>query len=148
MDVYKQILNEFEAGAVDAEKDPQDMPRLIELFVAYSDDENQIMNIIQKYWAGSFVPALFNQKIYTPELSEQNGKVVGKDVIRKMACISGDAQRQIIYAQQFIDLGFTHLYFHSADPDQQDFVNRFGQDVLPALRQRQGQAVHTAAHGG
>ncbi len=144
--VYKDILKEFEAGARDAEKDPKQMPRLIELFVAYSEDEDQIMDTIMKYWAGSFVPALYNRKIYTPELSAENGKVVGRDTVRKMACISGDPQRHIEYVRQYIDLGFSHLYFHSADPDQRDFINRYARDVLPALRQSQGQPEHRAAH--
>ncbi len=147
-EVYQQMQKEFEVGARDAEKDPTNMPRLIELFVAYSDNEDQILDTMLKYWAGSFVPALYNQKVYTPKLSQENGKVVGKDTVRKMCCISGDPQRHIENAQQYIDLGFTHLYFHSADPDQQDFINRYARDVLPALRQRQGQAQpeHTNAH--
>jgi hypothetical protein len=36
--------------------------------------------------------------------------------------------------RKIIGSGFTHLHFHSANPDQQDFNNRYDRDVLPALR--------------
>ena len=32
-------------------------------------------------------------------------------------------------------LGFTHLYFHSAGPDQRAFLEAYGREVLPGLRQ-------------
>jgi hypothetical protein len=32
---------------------------------------------IKKYWAGTFIPALFDEKIYTPAMSELNGAVAG-----------------------------------------------------------------------
>jgi hypothetical protein len=32
------------------------------------------------------------------------------------------------------DLGFDHLIFHPAGPDQQAFIEGYGSDVLPKLR--------------
>ncbi|MBA2286295.1 MAG: hypothetical protein H0W02_12495 [Ktedonobacteraceae bacterium] len=54
-------------------------------------------------WAGTFVPALFDQKIYTPKMS--------------------------------VDLGFDRLFIHSADPDQRGFLESYGYDILPKVRQ-------------
>ncbi|MEN3352120.1 MAG: hypothetical protein V7640_278, partial [Betaproteobacteria bacterium] len=31
-------------------------------------------------------------------------------------------------------LGFDHLIFHSAGPDQKTFIEGYGRDVLPRLR--------------
>lgn len=69
------------------------------------------------------IPALFLNKIYTPAMSAQNGKVVGRDTIQKSVCISGDPEKHIEYVKQYIDAGFTHFYFHSAaGGDQIDFL--------------------------
>lgn len=139
--LYQGILEEFEAGAREAGKDPENMPRLIELNVAYTENEDAAIQEMKKYWAGSFVPALFDQKIYTPKDSAKNGKVVGSETLRQAMCISADPQKQVAYAQRYLDLGFSELYFHSAGPDQRAFLQDFGRDVLPKLKEAvRGQA--------
>jgi coenzyme F420-dependent glucose-6-phosphate dehydrogenase len=133
-EVYTQLIGAFEEAARAAGKDPATMPRLIEINVEYTDDPESVIPAIKKYWAGTFIPALFDQKIYTPKMSAENGKAVGSDTIQKLVCISGDPREHIRFAQQFIDLGFDHLIFHSASPDQRTFLERYGRDVLPQLR--------------
>jgi coenzyme F420-dependent glucose-6-phosphate dehydrogenase len=147
---YKQLIKNFEEAARNEGKDPSKMPRLIELNVAYTDDTDAAIECMKKYWAGTFIPALYDQKIYTPKMSQENGMVVGSDTIMKMCCFSGKAEDHIKYAQQFVDLGFTHLFFHSAGPDQRAFLEKYGRYVLPQIRskngvqQRQQQSATTA----
>jgi coenzyme F420-dependent glucose-6-phosphate dehydrogenase len=105
-DTYREILREFAAGASEAGKDPNEMPRMIELGVAYTDEAEKAIETRKAYWAGSSVPALFTERIYTPEMSEQNGKVVGADTIRQSACISANPEDHIKFARTYIDLGF------------------------------------------
>jgi coenzyme F420-dependent glucose-6-phosphate dehydrogenase len=136
IDTYNQIIDNFEQGAYDAGKDPQSMPRFIELNVAYTKDTKKAADEFKKYWAGSFVPALYDQKIYTPAMSEENGAVVGDDAIMKMSCISDDPQEHVKYAQKHIDAGFTHLFFHAAGPEQARFIRDYAKDVLPLIRKK------------
>ncbi|HLI51674.1 MAG TPA: TIGR03557 family F420-dependent LLM class oxidoreductase [Thermomicrobiaceae bacterium] len=134
---YQQIMRNFEQAAKQSGKEPATMPRLVELSVAYTSDAEAAIQNRLKYWAGTMVPALFDQKIYKVKMSQENGSVVGPDTIRQKACISDDPEEQRKSAQQYVDLGFDHLIFHSAGPDQAGFIKRFGQDVLPLIRQRQ-----------
>jgi coenzyme F420-dependent glucose-6-phosphate dehydrogenase len=140
-DTYRQMLREFEAGAREAGRDPAGMPRLVELGVAYTDDEAGAVAVRHQFWAGAMVPALFAHKIYTPAMSARNGKVVGADTLKQKACISPDPEAHRRFAQQYVDLGFTHLFFHSAGPDQRAFLERYGRDVLPRLRGTQRAAA-------
>lgn len=134
---YRQMMTNFDDGARQAGKDPSSLPRLIELSVDYTSDTQGAIENRRKYWTGAMVPALFNQKIYTSKMSQENGAVVGPDTIRQKACISNDPNEQIENARQYLDLGFNHLIFHSAGPDQAQFISRFGQDVLSRLREGQ-----------
>ncbi len=131
---YERMLSEVRRGATDAGRDFEKMPKAVELFVEYTDDTEKVVESFKKYWAGAMIPALFLNKIYTPAMSAQNGKVVGRDTIHKSVCISGDPEKHIEYVKKYIDAGFTHFYFHSADGDQIDFLERYGKDVLPALK--------------
>ena len=115
-------------------KDPAQQRRLIELNVAYTDDEESAISEMKKYWAGTFVPALFDQKIYSPAMSEKNGKAVGADTIKQKMCLSADPAAHVKYIQQYIDLGFDTIFLHCAGPDQRAFLEGYGRDVLPRLR--------------
>jgi coenzyme F420-dependent glucose-6-phosphate dehydrogenase len=144
-ETYRQIFENFNAGAKEAGKDPARMPRMIELAVDYTDDEEKAIECRKAYWAGTFVPALFTERIYTPEMSEQNGRVVGADTVREAVRISADPEDHIKLAQRYIDLGFDHLFFHSAGPDQRAFIEAYGRHVLPALRRRSQAKSKSAA---
>lgn len=133
-DVYREIIKNFEQGAREAGKDPTKMPRLIELNVAYTQDIQAAIQEQLKYWAGTYIPALFDQKIYSPAMSQQNGEVIGADTVQKTGCFSANPEDHIKYARQHLDLGFNVLVYHSAGPDQQKFLEGYGRDVLPEVR--------------
>ena len=78
-------------------------------------------------------------------MSEQNGKIIGADIVKKAVCISADPEEHIKFAQNYIDMGFDHLVFHSAGPDQQAFIEAYGRHVLPRLRQRSRAQTKSAA---
>jgi coenzyme F420-dependent glucose-6-phosphate dehydrogenase len=137
-DTYRQMIKNFEAGAREAGKDPARMPRMIEIGVAYTDDEEKAIELRKQFWAGTFVPALFTERIYTPKMSEDNGKIVGSDAVKQSVCISADPEDHVKLARHYIALGFDHLIFHSAGPDQKAFIEGYGRDVLPRLRKSQG----------
>jgi coenzyme F420-dependent glucose-6-phosphate dehydrogenase len=137
-ETYKKILENFEAGAKEAGKDPSKMPRLIELNVAYTEDKDAAIKSMKEYWAGSFLPALFNQKIYTPRLAAKNGEAVGSDTMEKMMCISSRPEDHVSYVRKYIDLGFDHFFYHYAGPNQKEFLEGYGRDVLPKIRKLSG----------
>ena len=102
------------------------MPRMIELAADFTDDETKAIATRKNYWAEVFIPALFTEKIYTPKMSEENGKAVGADTIRQSVCISADPDVHVKFARRYIDLGFNHLNFHAAGPDQSAFIEQYG----------------------
>jgi coenzyme F420-dependent glucose-6-phosphate dehydrogenase len=116
------------------------MPKLIELNVEFTGDEAAAIQNQKKYWAATYIPALFDQKIYTPAMAAQNGEAVGSDTIKKASCISANPDDHAKFIQKYIDLGFDHLIFHSADPNQRGFLEAYGKNVLPRLRSKVGVA--------
>lgn len=134
-DLYKRMIARFEEAARGAGKDPAKLHRAIEINVAYTDDEEGALRDQAKYWAGALIPAMYNQRIYTPADSAKNGAVAGKDTLRQKVLISSRAEDHIAFARQYIALGFDELYFHCPGPDQRAFLESFGRDVLPKLRE-------------
>ena len=132
-EIYKGIIQNFENAAKKAGKDPSQMPRIIELNVAYTDNIDAAVQENLKYWAGTYVPALYEQNIYTPKMSQENGEVVGPDTVKKTGCFSSNPEDHIKFAQQYVDLGFDCLVFHVSG-DQKAFLESYAHDVVPKIR--------------
>lgn len=49
-------------------------------------------------------------------MSQENGEAVGADSIKKLACVSPNPDDHVKFIKHYVDLGFTHLIFHSACP--------------------------------
>ena len=56
--------------------------------------------------------------------------------------ISADPEQHVQWLQQFIDLGFEEIYLHNVNREQQQFIEDFGEKVLPQLRDRTLQPSH------
>jgi coenzyme F420-dependent glucose-6-phosphate dehydrogenase len=69
-------------------------------------------------------------------MSQENGEVIGADVVKKTGCFSPNADDHVKFVRQYIDLGFNVIFLHVAGPDQRAFLERYGRDVLPRLRDR------------
>ena len=133
-ELYESMLAHFSEAAREAGKDPSQMPRQIEVGVEYTDDVEAAVQHRKAYWAGTYVPALFTERIYTPRMSADNGEPVGEEAIRRATCISADAEQHVEFAARYVRMGFDHVAFHSASPDQKAFLSTYGRQVLPRLR--------------
>ena len=143
-ETYTKMFENFSAGAAHAAREHSNAPRMIELAADFTSDQERAIECRKAYWAGTYVPALFTERIYTPEMSEKNGSIVGSDAVRQAVCISADPNDHIALAEKYIDLGFNHLIFHSAGPDQRAFIEAYGRHVLPRLRQKFREKSKTA----
>ena len=138
-DVYTSMMSAFEQGARKAGKNPATMPRLVELTVGYAQDPKAEIAEFLKYWAGASVPAMYDQKLYTPTMSQKNGAVVGEEVVKRKGLFSANPEEHVAFLEKYRDLGFTQMYLHYAGPDQKGFLEWYGREVLPRLRgQRSG----------
>lgn len=135
VEVYQEILLNFENAISVQGRDLEDAPKMIELGVAYTDNKKETIHNKKKYWAGASVPAVYNERIYSPEAIEANGAVVGSDFLKENMCISSDPEDHVDYVKDYINMGFTHIIFHYCGPDQGKFLRDYGEDVLPLIRQ-------------
>ena len=57
----------FDLGELSLDgKDPARLPRWIEPGVACADNLDAAIASRLQYWAGTYVPAMFSQRLYTP----------------------------------------------------------------------------------
>jgi coenzyme F420-dependent glucose-6-phosphate dehydrogenase len=136
---YDKLALAVDEGARRAGRDPSSLRRLIEIKVVYAP--NRARGIADaRLWAGTRVRDRDKYGVYDPRDLQSHGDLFPDQAIAKSWLISDDPAEHVALAERYLQLGFSHLFFHAPGPDQRAFLQFYGQHVLPVLRQKYGGA--------
>ncbi len=126
------LFDRFAEGARDAGKDPDVMPKILQLHLSWAPSDEQALVNAMEYWpnGGMRFP---KADIRSPHDFAQMAQLVRPEDFRGRLLISSDPDAHREYIQRFVDLGFDRVYLHNAGRNQQEFIEVFGRDVLPKL---------------
>ncbi|HLH73601.1 MAG TPA: TIGR03557 family F420-dependent LLM class oxidoreductase [Chloroflexota bacterium] len=134
---YDKLMPSVDEGARAARRDPASVRRLIEIEVVYARDRAQGIKDA-RLWAGTLVRDRDKYGVYDPRDLQYYGELFPDQMIEQNWLISDDPDQHVAVAERYIQMGFTHLFFHDPGRDQAAFLEFYGQHVLPKLRQKYG----------
>lgn len=129
------VLERFGRGADAVGRDPASTLKVVHLHVSWAEtDEVALANAV-KYWPIAAMP-FAKGDIRSPRVFEQMARHLDPAAFEQRLVISADPDVHRARIQEFIDLGFDRVYLNNVGPNQREWIERFGTDVLPALRRR------------
>ena len=135
-ELYQQLVENVEAGAVAAGRDPKAIARQIEIKVSY-DTDVAVAEEACRWWAALALSGEQKAGIEDPvemeRLADENADKASSRFI-----VSNDPDEVVERIAPYVDLGFTELVFHAPGNDQARAIELFTRDVLPKLRERFG----------
>jgi len=131
-DKIKTLLDRFEKGARDAGKNPDKMPKILQLHVSWAESDQAATDQAVKEWpnGGMNFP---KADIRNPEDFEAMARLVRPENFKGRVLMSADLDVHRDHIQHFIDLGFTDIYIHNVGRNQTDFIEAYGKAVIPNL---------------
>ncbi|CAA9372008.1 MAG: Similar to F420-dependent glucose-6-phosphate dehydrogenase, Caur_2833 family [uncultured Propionibacteriaceae bacterium] len=132
LEKISMLFDKFAEGARSAGKDPDVMPKVLQLHMSWaaSDEEAQRNALVEWPNGGMKFP---KADIRSPfDFAEMAKLVRLKDFDGRMV-ISSDPDRHRAYIQQFVDLGFDRIYLHNVGRNQREWIDVFAAEVLPKL---------------
>ncbi|HEY3086227.1 MAG TPA: glucose-6-phosphate dehydrogenase (coenzyme-F420) [Candidatus Dormibacteraeota bacterium] len=134
MELYsEQLLPSFSDGAKESGRDAATLDRMIEVKVSFDTNRQQAMDDT-KIWAALALPAEQKAGVDDPREMERLAKTV-EDVAHRRWLVSSDPDEHIEQLRPYLDLGFNHLVFHSPGDGQARFLELYGAQILPRIRQ-------------
>jgi len=126
------LFAKFADGAKEAGKDPDSMPKVLQLHMSWADTDEQALTNAMTEWpnGGMKFP---KADIRSPLDFEQMAKLVGPEDFEGRMVISADPDVHRAYIQRFVDLGFDRVYLHNVGRNQKEWIETFGRDVLPKI---------------
>jgi alkanesulfonate monooxygenase SsuD/methylene tetrahydromethanopterin reductase-like flavin-dependent oxidoreductase (luciferase family) len=127
------LFDKFAEGAREAGKDPDTMPKVLQLHLSWADtDEQALVNAMTEWPNGGM--KFGKADIRSPFDFEQMAKLVRPEDFAGRMVISADPDVHRAEIQRYVDLGFDRVYLHNVGRNQETWIEVFGRDVLPKLQ--------------
>ena len=126
------LFERFAAGAREAGKDPEAMPRVLQLHLSWAPtDEEALANALTEWPNGGM--RFPKADIRSPFEFAQIAKLVRPEDFAGRLVISADPDVHRAEIQRFVDLGFDRVYLHNVGRNQREWIDVFAAEVLPAI---------------
>ena len=132
--LYHELLAKLAEGAAAAGRDPAAIRRMIEIKVSYDRDRDLAFTNTHP-WAALALKPEQKEGIDDPLEMERVADANVDQAPSRFIC-SDDPDEVVERIAAYAALGFEDLVLHAPGADQTRFLEQFGEDVLPRLRDR------------
>jgi coenzyme F420-dependent glucose-6-phosphate dehydrogenase len=133
-ELYQELVAAMEEGAHTTGRDPAAVGRMIEIKVSYDRDAGYARDAC-RWWAALSLSPEEKTGVEDPIEMERLADAAA-DRAHSRFIVSDDPEEVVERIGDYVSLGFTQLVFHAPGEDQRRFLEQFGEDVLPRLRER------------
>jgi len=140
--LYKDLMANLAEGAEKAQRDPNEIRKMIEIKVSYDreyDDAFESCKIWSALGLSHEQKAGIDDPIEMERVADENA-----DKAHNRFIVSSDPDEVIEAIMPYVDMGFEDLVLHAPGHDQKRFLDQFAADVLPALREEAEKRVQSA----
>jgi coenzyme F420-dependent glucose-6-phosphate dehydrogenase len=131
-ELYEELLANVAEGARAAGRDPDALPRMIEIKVSYDRDPDFAEDACG-WWAALALSGEEKSGVEDPIEMERLADA-NRDRASTRFIVSDDPDEVVERIRPYVELGFDELIFHAPGADQARFLEQFARDVLPRLQ--------------
>jgi len=141
--LYRELVANLAEGARKAERDPNEIRKMIEIKVSYDRDIDVAFESC-RLWSALGLSheqkAGIDDPVEMERIADENA-----DKAHNRFIVSNEPDEVIEKILPYVDLGFEDLILHAPGDDQRRFLDQFAADVLPALREEAAKRARSAA---
>jgi len=128
-----ELIPAVKEGAKQADRDFDDIDRMIEIKVSYDTDPAVALENT-RFWAPLALPKDDKHSITDPIEMERAADALPIEQIASRWIVGSDPDEVVASIKQYTDAGFNNLVFHAPGADQTRFLELFENDLAPRLR--------------
>jgi probable non-F420 flavinoid oxidoreductase len=127
IDELKGIVDAFKKGS------GKGRPVYLQVQLGYGADEEKLGADVFHQWRTNIFPANVKGDLWKVEHFDTLGEFVTIQDIKKKILVSSNVQQHIDSLKEYAELGFEKIILHNVGRNQEEFINVFGEKVLPKL---------------
>lgn len=110
-----------------------DKPLLLQVHVCWAEDEDLAAEMALQSWRGNMLPGAIAQDVRLAEHFDMAAQFIRREDVGKVVDVSSDPAWHADNLSRYGSLGFSTLNVHHVGPTQEEFVDFFGDKVLPQV---------------
>ncbi|MCT7949786.1 TIGR03885 family FMN-dependent LLM class oxidoreductase [Ancylothrix sp. C2] len=128
IDELKTVVDAFRRGGGEGK------PMILKVQLSYDRTDEQARQGAYDQWRNNIFKSVVLGELKTVEQFDAIGQFVQPEELEPSVRISSNPNQHIEWLQQYIELGFDEIILHNVNREQEQFIEVFGEKVLPALR--------------
>jgi len=139
----KEVVNAFRDGGGEGK------PMFLKVQLSYAEDEEAAWEEAHAQWRASIFETSLLTELRTPEQFEAAAEHVEYQELGEHVRISSNPEHFLEWLKSDLELGFSELYLHNVNTQQEKFIEVFGERVLPSLVKKGSQPhSHSKSYSG
>jgi probable non-F420 flavinoid oxidoreductase len=126
----RQMIDAFRRGGGEGK------PLFLQCHLSYAATDDEARSNAFDQWRTTILPPIVGEGIRTPHQLEAAASFVRPEDLDGPVRISSDLERHKAWIYDDLDLGFERVYLHNVGRNQQEFIEVFGERVLPVVSRR------------
>jgi len=127
-DKLREVVEAFRRGGGEGK------PMYLKVQLSYGQDEEKALQGAYDQWRTNIFKSLVLSDLRLPKQFDAAAEFVKPEDMYEYVRISAEPEQHIEWLQKDLELGFSELYLHNVNREQQGFIEVFGEKVLPALK--------------
>ena len=107
----------------------------VQVHLCWHPQREEAMRIAHDQWRSNIFSPPVCWDLETPEHFDVVSAEVTPEQVAKSVYVSADPGEHAQWLHDLVEMGFDEIYLHHVGQEQQPFIDVFGSDVLPQLRQ-------------
>jgi probable non-F420 flavinoid oxidoreductase len=127
-DQLRKVIQAFRRGGGEGK------PLIVQVGLNWAPTEAEALAGAHEQWRTNVLGGEVNWELRTPEEFDTATRFVRPEDMRESVWISSDLGWHAARIAELVELGVEEIQLHQVGPNQQAFIEAFGDRVLPALR--------------
>jgi coenzyme F420-dependent glucose-6-phosphate dehydrogenase len=128
--IRNKLFPALKEGTNAVGKNYESVQKILFIPGSYDEDKQKALRSIS-FWKGSMIKAFFDVDVHDPTRIEENGQLVGDDIMQKMSLVITNAKEAIEKLQVYVDTGFTEIVITNSSPDRKKMISLLAKEVIP-----------------
>ncbi len=110
-------------------------PIAVQVHLSWAPTDEEALAIAHDQWRQSLVPAHLAWELDRPQDFDERTEDVSPEQVAETLLCSADPARHLDHLAGIAELGVERIYLHHVGTEQDAFIDTFGEQVLPALKE-------------
>lgn len=132
----RELIQAFREGGGEGK------PMFLQAQISYARSDEAALAGAHDQWRNNVLASRVLSELRRPDQFDAIGALVRPEDLQDHIRISSDDSRHIDWLHEDIALGFERIFIHNVNREQEQFIETFGEKVLPALALEANDAEH------